>query len=151
MLKGCEGVSRTLFSVRERESPAGSSLRFRWCLEFPTGAAQRNAVWSVVCDVSGTLRCNESLPMLWRIAASVYDADSICKSGHGRETGWYRGYYSSHVFIAHGALSFARISRVRRCTRCTSCLHVSAYCASYDEQRERGIRSIPSLLMQEIN
>ena len=26
-------------------------------------------------------------------------------------------------------------------------LHVSATCTAYDEQRERGIRSIPSLLM----
>ena len=43
---------------------------------------------------------------------------------------------------------FARISRVRKRQRQAACLHARLAMAVYDEQREREMRSISSLLMQ---
>lgn len=44
--------------------------------------------------------------------------------------------------------AFARISRVRKRRIQDTCLHVRLYAAIYDEQREREMRSISSLVMQ---
>ncbi len=43
---------------------------------------------------------------------------------------------------------FARISRVRRRFRQDACLHAGLSETTYDEQREREMRSISSLLMR---
>ena len=42
---------------------------------------------------------------------------------------------------------FARISRVRKRQRQDTCKHVRLSMTTYDEQREREMRSISSLLM----
>ena len=79
--------SRGSFSYRERESAAESSLTFRCCLEFPTGAAGVKAcpVFSGKVISFGrerALRANESRT-----------------SGVRRmsEAGWYRGNISPHA------------------------------------------------------
>lgn len=43
---------------------------------------------------------------------------------------------------------FSRISRVRKRQRQNACLHAGLSVTIYDEQRERGMRSISSLLIR---
>lgn len=52
-----KGSSKQIFSFREREPPAVSSLKFRYSVEFPTGAAGLNElvspdVWHVTPNES---------------------------------------------------------------------------------------------------
>ena len=58
----------------------------------------------------------------------------------------YVYYRLKHLLLE--AVFFARISRVRRRQKQAACLHARLILATYDEQREREMRSISSLLIR---